>query len=326
MTTPSPRFLDEDEPHSAVGRSAEPDAQLSHPAIDELARQGPLLLEPEPDAPRTLSPAWQPERISQPPRAAGTMVWFMVGTILLLMFWMLGACASAVLAAGSHSPTIGLVAGMGVGTSLGLIAYGSVLEWRAYRRLQHVERLRAALMSGPAPSVEAVRAAARAWLHRVTAHVPEADTVDRSLAAAGTAAEIVSILRNRVAEPLQAAALQLGRRAALEGAGLIAVSPHASWDGLIAGVRALLLIRQVASLYGLRPSTTVSLVLLRKVGATAIGTTGIELLSKNLADHALSHLPVARHLAGALPGTGVAALRLYRLAGIAAAACSPVPA
>ena len=46
-------------------------------------------------------------------------------------------------------------------------------------------------------------------------------------------------LRNRVAELLQAAALQIGRRAALDGGSLIAISPHASWDGLIAGPVAL---------------------------------------------------------------------------------------
>ena len=48
-------------------------------------------------------------------------------------------------------------------------------------------------------------------------------------------------------------------------------------------------------------------------------------MSQGLADHALASLPVLKHVAGALPGTGAVAVRLYRLAGVAAEACSPVP-
>ena len=39
----------------------------------------------------------------------------------------------------------------------------------------------------------------------------------------------------------------------------------------------------------------------------------------------LASLPVLKHVAGALPGTGAVAVRLYRLAGVTAEACSPVP-
>jgi putative membrane protein len=109
---------------------------------------------------------------------------------------------------------------------------------------------------------------------------------------------MVHTLRNRVAEPLKAAALQIGRRAALNGGSLIAISPHASWDGLIAGARGLVVIRQVAALYGLRLGAAVTVMLMRKVAWTAAGTAGLDLLSQSLADHALGALPVAKGLSG----------------------------
>jgi hypothetical protein len=51
----------------------------------------------------------------------------------------------------------------------------------------------------------------------------------------------------------------------------------------------------------------------------------VDLLSQGLADRALSAVPVTRHIAASVPGSGVAALRLYRLATMAAEACCPVP-
>jgi len=123
---------------------------------------------------------------------------------------------------------------------------------------------------------------------------------------------------------LRERASSLGRRAAVEGATLVAVCPHPAWDGLIAGVRGLLLIRRVAALYGLRPGFGVTLALLRRVAWTAAGTSGLSLVSQGLADHVLAGLPVVKHVAGAMPGTGVVAVRLLRMASVAAEACSPV--
>ena len=68
-----------------------------------------------------------------------------------------------------------------------------------------------------------------------------------------------------------------------------------------------------------------TLALLRHVAWTAAGTTGLVMASQGLADHVLTELPVVKHVAGAVPGTGAVAVRLYRLAGVAAEACPPVP-
>jgi putative membrane protein len=66
------------------------------------------------------------------------------------------------------------------------------------------------------------------------------------------------------------------------------------------------------------------LALLRRVAWTAAGVSGFALLSQTLAAHTLHKLPLLRDLAGALPETSLAAMRLYRLAAITAEACSPI--
>ena len=81
---------------------------------------------------------------------------------------------------------------------------------------------------------------------------------------------------------------------------------------------------QGAAAESLTPGLAVTLLLVRKVAWTAAVISGIDLLSQSLADHELSALPVARHLATTVPGSGVTALRLYRLATIAAEACCPI--
>jgi uncharacterized membrane protein YcjF (UPF0283 family) len=105
----------------------------------------------------------------------------------------------------------------------------------------------------------------------IAANIPEAAKVERNLRTAETAVNIAAILRNRVAEPFRTAAVQLGR-AALESTAVIAISPHASWDGMFVALRGLIVIRQVAVLDGLRPGTMETIVLMRKVAMAAIGT------------------------------------------------------
>ena len=104
--------------------------------------------------------------------------------------------------------------------------------------------------------------------------------------------ELRGVLRSQVADPLRERAAGLGRCAAAEGATLVAVCPHPALDGLIAG------------------------------------TTGLSMVSQGLADHVLTGLPVVKHVAAAIPGTGTGtgtvAVRLYRLTGVTAEACCPV--
>lgn len=74
----------------------------------------------------------------------------------------------------------------------------------------------------------------------------------------------------------------------------------------------------------LRPDPAVTLALLRRVAWTAAHTTRLSLVSQGLADHVLTSLPVVKHVAAAILGTGAVAVRLYRLASVTADACCHV--
>ena len=80
----------------------------------------------------------------------------------------------------------------------------------------------------------------------------------------------------------------------------------------------------MAAIHGMRLGATVTLALLRRVAWTAAGASGLDLLGRAAVDGALAHLPGVRQLAAALPGAGVTALCLRRLADVTALACSPL--
>ena len=285
--------------------------------------RGPLFLEPEEAAPARVDVGWAPEAVAVPVVRVGAGFWVAAGLCLLVVSWLVLSVASFVLALLAQSAGLGVLASVAIGVACAMLLYGSLLEVRAYRSLGTVERLRAVL-AAPGTTVEVAREQALTWLQHVSAGIPDRHAVERMLRGAATVAEVRSVLRSQVADRLREAAMTLGRRAAVEGATLVAICPHPAWEGAIAGGRGLLLIRRVAALYGLRPGLAVTLALLRRVIWTAAGTAGLSLVSQGLADHVLSNAPVLKHVTGALPETGVVAVRLYRLAGVTAEACSPV--
>jgi len=73
-----------------------------------------------------------------------------------------------------------------------------------------------------------------------------------------------------------------------------------------------------------RPGLAVTLSLVRQVVWTAAGTAGLDLVAQGVTEKMLHNLPILKHLVGALPGSGVVAMRLYRLAGMTAEAYSPI--
>jgi putative membrane protein len=313
-----PRFLDE--PPSRTGPSATVPPAPPPPA-DHLFE--PVLLEAEPGAAAELQATWRPEDLPASSASAGGLHWTAIGIAVLLVSLAVFSAIGFVLSLADRSVFLGIASGLALSLGVGLIGYGLAGEWRGYRKLKTVDGLRATL-GGDALPIEVLRAAALGWLDQVAATLPDAEGAIRAIRSAPTVIEIQAILRNRAADPLQQVARTIGRRAGLQAASLIAISPHASWDGVIAGVRGLLIIREVARLFGLRSGLAVTIVLVRKVAWTAAGISGIDLLSQSLADHALSALPFVKHIAKTAPGSGVAALRLYRLANIAAAACCPI--
>ena len=328
MTGHGPRFLDEPEPETIPGQGSSgppPAAAAPAPGLDAPGLpRGPVLLDALPDGPARLDVGWAPDAVVLPRVRVGALSWLAAGLCLLVAGWAVLSLVSFVVGLFGQGLLLGIAGAVLVGAAAGMALYGVVLEVRAYRSLGQVERLRSAL-AAPNASVALLRAQALAWLGQLGDRVPDAPTAAALVRDAGTSAELRAVLRSRVADPLREQALGLGRRAALEGATLVAICPHPAWDGLAAGARGVLLVRRVAALHGLRPGFVATLALLRHVAWTAAGTAGLVMASQGLADHVLTELPVVKHVAGAIPGTGAVAVRLYRLAGVAAEACSPVP-
>jgi uncharacterized membrane protein YcjF (UPF0283 family) len=208
--------------------------------------------------------ATSPRYFSRSSVSAGPATWVALGLVVVIVSFAALSAVGFVSDMAKRSVWLGVVAGLMLGLGLGLIGYRLCIEWLSYHQLQTVDRTRAAL-SGRDGSVESVRAAALCWLDQVDTTLAGVDDVVRAVRAAPTLIELQAILRNRAADPLREAAKGLGRRAALHGASMVAISPHASWDGLIAGVRAVLVIRAVARLFGLRPGPAVTIALVRKV-------------------------------------------------------------
>ncbi|MHB0709590.1 hypothetical protein ACX4M1_07000, partial [Roseomonas mucosa] len=120
------------------------------------------------------------------------------------------------------------------------------------------------------------------------------------------------VMTREVSEPLRQASRVAGQRAAL--------------DGVLAGLRGLSLVRQVAQIHGLRPNLAVTVALLRRAVWTAAGVSGADLVAQAVSEQVLGRIPVLQHIAAAVPGSSVTALRLSRLAHVTAEACCPLAA
>ena len=200
---------------------------------------------------------------------------------------------------------------------LSLIGLGIGRELRSLATLRRVDRLRDELASG---ETERVQLAARRWLHGLPQHAQ----ILPSLAAADTPESVLALLRSGPQQSLSEATDVLGRTAALQSIAIVAATPSPAMDVLAIGWCGVRLIRQVATLHGMRPGALGTLALLRRT-AMAAATVAATEIAVNAATHAVVSHPVLRHLAGDVAGAGVAARRMIVLARAAAAACSPLP-
>jgi putative membrane protein len=270
-----------------------------------------------------VTPHWAPKELTAPGRGWGTLGLMAAGGAVLLGAWAAFGLAGMIAAQFAVSPLLGWLSSGAVAVGMGLIGAGLWREARGLASLARVDRLRAAL-ADPASPLEPTRAAALAWVTDVAARVPEAGRVVPTVTAAGTVAEIAAHLRAGVAPALAAEAGRIGRRAALEGGAIVALSPSPSLDAVIAGWRGLRVVREVAALHGLKPGHAAMRRLLARTVSIAATTAGADLIAQTAAEGLVGATPGLREIAGAVPGAGVTAFRLYRLARATAAACSPL--
>lgn len=197
----------------------------------------------------------------------------------------------------------------------GLLGAGLWRELAALFALRHVDRLRADLGSGEAARMVS---AAQDWAGQVDpALLPALRALNDPDAALG-------LLRAGPGEALRERADALGRTAAVQVVAGIAAMPSPSLDVMLVGWRGVRLVRQVATLYGVRPGLLGTLALLRRT-ALAATLVGAAQIAGNTAAHALLSNPLLAHALGEAAAAGVAARRMMVLARAAAQACDPLP-
>ena len=286
------------------------------------ALRTPALLEEEAGKGAVTVP-WEPSDLSVPRRGMGTLGLAASGIAVLLATWAGFGLAAVVADQFAISPLLGWLSLAAAGAGAALLAAAVLREVRGLASLGTVDGL-AALLADPAAPLGQVRDRALAWVRSVASRVPEAGRVVPAIAAAGSVAEIAAHLRAGVVAPLAAEAARIGRRAAVEGGAIVALSPSPGLDGLIALWRGLRVVRAVASLHGLRPGLIGTMRLMRRTVSIAATTAGADLIAQTAAEGFVGATPVVRELARAVPGAGITAFRLYRLAVATAAACVPV--
>lgn len=319
VVTPVPELLPVgDEGHTGAEReksAGQPEVPVVEPLLLDMPEGLPTEREEQDWAPGLL-------RVRETPR--GSLGWVAGGLTVLLSSWLVLSAVGFVSDQFARSAALGWATVLVFGAGLLAVLWGGWREVEAYQRLRQVDALRALLLCDEGP-VAPARALALVWLEELE-RVPDLARAREAVATAPDVPLLRAALRQHLAGSLHSATRAAGNRAALEGGVVVAISPSPALDGVLAGLRGLSLLRHVAVIHGMRPGAAVTLALLRRLAWTAASTSGMDLLGQSLADSALSHVPVLRQLAAALPGSGLAALRLRRLADVTAQACSPLEA
>ena len=197
----------------------------------------------------------------------------------------------------------------------GLLGAGIAREVRGMWRLGRVDRLRADLASGDG---RRIAAAARRWAGQ-TGHdelLPAIDAINDPDA-------ILALLRAGPAESARRSADALGRVAARQMVAALAAVPAPGLAVAVVAWRGLRLMRDVASLYGVRPGLLGTLSLMRRTALSA-SLVGTAEMAANAAAHAVLSNPLLAHALGDVAGAGLAARRMIVLARATAVACDPL--
>ena len=263
----------------------------------------------------------RPAPADEPDALAATGEWGMPalvlagGTVLasglvLFQVWVAVAALSA------HSPLLGGLGLAVAATGAGLVLLGIARELRAYARIGRVDRIRRDL-NGHDPVRRA--AAARRWLDLVGA-----GSLRPALDAINDPDAVLPLLRAGAEAALRARAEARARRAAFEVVAGMAAAPAPALAVLLVSWRGLRLIRDIATIYGLRPGVFGTIALLRRT-VTAATATAVTEAAVNTAAHAVLSTPLLTHLAGEMAGGAVAARRMIVLGRAASVGCSPLP-
>ncbi len=206
-----------------------------------------------------------------------------------------------------------------------LLARAIVTETRALRRLGEVERVRAALERALADDRPArLTRSLNPILALIDARRPALVKAFRQRSRGLDEPDaVLKQFRGAVLQPLDQEARRVVRANALAIMGATAVSPHPALDVVIVLWRSTVMVRRVAEVYGLRPSTLSTVALTRRVVVSAAIAVAADPAGDVLATTfggGLAEKVSARFAEGSISG-----LRALRLGGRAIEICRPLP-
>ncbi|MEX0950748.1 MAG: YcjF family protein [Gammaproteobacteria bacterium] len=218
----------------------------------------------------------------------------------------------------------GVLAGLGLALLLALIL-ALARELAAFSRLQTAWATQQACDKALAGNdAEAMRQALKPHLKLL--HKREPDLVmEFTAGAAGQteAGEVQRLFEDIVLAPLDAQAKKEIRRSALTVAAAVAVAPHPALDAIIVIWRGFVMVRKVADIYGLRPTSLAALKLVQHTLVNAFVAAGIDAAGSALMTQiggGVLEIVGKRFAEGV-----VSSQRLLRLGVLAIEMCRPVP-
>lgn len=248
-------------------KSAQSDSVKSTPGKVEQAAQP--LPEPETDlaTPASKTPApyshW---------RAVFWLLLSLLGGLLAYQLWL-----DISLALQAQPWVGGVLAGLGLALLLALIL-ALARELAAFSRLQTAWATQQACDKALAGNdAEVLRQALKPYLKLVRKREPDLVMEFTAGAAEQTEAhEIQRLFEDIVLAPLDAQAKKEIRRSALTVAAAVAAAPHPALDAIIVIWRGFVMVRKVAEIYGLRPTSLAALKLVQHTLVNAFVAAGID--------------------------------------------------
>lgn len=199
----------------------------------------------------------------------------------------------------------------------GLIAWAFLRELRGLMQLRAVDRARAAFARG---DFATARAEALAWAERV----PAAAGTLPALRQVTDLQALTALLEAGPLAALDRDAVGAGRAAATQAFAATALIPSPALDALFFGWRGIRLVREVATIHGLRPGLSGTFALLRRT-VFAAGAVAAADVAIDAATRALITNPLFERVAGEAATGAVAARRMLLLARAASRACRILP-
>jgi putative membrane protein len=253
---------------------------------------------------------------------SGAVRWLALSALALASYFIIRTIDWIVEVFG-RSPELGIAAAIAVVTAIGAAIAAVRAEFGSIARLKaHVEIHDAFGTPDDRPLSSDALESLREWLCSLP---QEADSppIDVRIAPTVSASEVADLIEEKFLRAMDRAAVDRIRLGVMHAFGLIALSPTPITDTALFAWRAMRLVREIAEIYGLRPSAIGAFWLLRQIIMDAALIATADLAADAIAT-ILGDKIVAK-LSSPLAEGSVASYRMARFGLLAIERCRPVP-